>query len=366
MPRRFAFYHRSDRRGATLVLVAIMMVMLVGIGGIAIDYSRMYVYQSQLQNAADAGAHSGAVDVMNSHIATAQATAVTTANLNPVDQTGSVVASDIIPGTWDYATHAFTAAPWDSATAVKATSRYSANYTLGRIFGGTSLNLTKVAIAALGYRSTSSCLKPFGVSYRALLDALPGGSALPITHDLTAAEVNTLSQMRYPQDSLALLVGTPTQVTNGNIAQVFTEPSGSGLNYNKSVQDTGCESAEIAPGDTIAADPGAGSGQTATPLKKFCQDMGGIVGAGAQSFTCTAQPPVELVIYDQVVSLGGGGSGANTGYVVKYIGVFHIDGFHGGGKAGDQVVGTFGTLNSGGGGFSTKPGLIGKAVALVQ
>jgi Flp pilus assembly protein TadG len=363
MPRRCAFPRRSDRRGATLVLVAIMMVMLVGIGGIAIDYSRMYVYQSQLQNAADAGAHSGAVDVMNGHTLTAQATAVTTANLNPVDEAGAVVASDVVPGTWDYTTHAFTAGAWATATAVKATSRYSANYTLGRIFGGTSLDLTKVAIAALGYRSKSACLKPFGVSYRALLDALPGGSALPITHDLTTAEVTTLSQMQYPNDSLALLVGTPTQVTNGNIAQVNV---GSSLNYNKLVQDTGCESGNIGPGDTIPADPGAGSGQTSTPLKKFCQDAGGTSPAGSQDFTCTGQPPVELVIYDQIVSLGGGGNGANTGYVVKYVGVFHIDGFHGGGKAPEQVVGTFGTLNNGGGGFSTKPGLIGKAVALVQ
>jgi hypothetical protein len=336
--------------------------MLVGIGGIAIDYSRMYVYQSQLQNAADAGAHSGAVDVMNGHTLTAQATAVTTANLNPVDQTGAVVASDIIPGTWDYTAHAFTAGAWATATAVKATSRYSANYTLGRVFGGTSLNLTKVAVASLGYRSTSSCLKPFGVSYRALLDALPGGAGLPMSHELTTDEVTTLSQMQYPQDSLALLVGTPTQVTNGNIAQVQVN---SGLNYNKLVQDTTCESSDIGPGDTISADPGAGSGQTSTPLKKFCQNTG-TSPAGAQSFICTGQPKVELVIYDQIVSLGGGGGGANTGYVVRYVGVFHIDAFHGGGKAGDQVVGTFGTLDNGGGGFSTKPGLIGKAVALVQ
>jgi len=191
---------------------------------------------------------------------------------------------------------------------------------------------------------------------------------LPITHDLTQAEITTLSQMQYPTDSLALLVGTPTQVTNGNIAQVITEPVGSGLNYNKSVQDTNCESSDIGPGDTISADPGAGSGQTATPLKKFCQSTGGTSpgSGGPQSFICTGQPLVELVIYDQVVSLGGGGSGANTGYVVKYVGVFHIDGFHGGGKAPDQVVGTFGTLSNGGSGFSTKPGLIGKAVALVQ
>ena len=363
MPRRCAFSRRSDRRGATLVLVAIMMVMLVGIGGIAIDYSRMYVYQSQLQNAADAGAHSGAVDVMNGNTLTAQATAVTTANLNPVDEAGSVVASDVVPGTWDYTTHAFTASAWATATAVKATSRYSANYTLGRIFGGTSLDLTKVAIAALGYRSTSACLKPFGVSYRDLLNALPGGSALPITHDLTASEINTLSQMHYPTDSLSLLLGTPTQVTSGNIAQVQIWKAGS--NYNQNVQDTGCESVEIGPGDTVAASPGAGGGQTGNPLKQFCNSEGGTTNVKGD-FICNTQPEVQLVIYDQVVSLGGGGGGANTGYVVKYVGVFHIDGYHGGGKAPEQVVGTFGTMDNGGGGFSTKPGLIGKAVALVQ
>lgn len=363
MSCRCAFPPRSDRRGATLVLVAILMVALVGFGGIAIDYSRMYVYQSQLQNAADAGAHSGAVDLLHGHTLTAQATAVTIGNSNLVDGAGAIVAPDVVPGTWDFTSHAFSAGAWATATSVQATARYTANYTLGRVFGGTSLNLAKVAVAALGYKSSSSCLKPFGVSYRDLLNALPGGAALPITHDLTTSEITTLSQMQYPTDSLSLLLGTPTQVTSGNIAQVQIWTAGS--NYNKTVQDTACESVQIGPGDTVAASPGAGGGQTGNPLKQFCNAEGGTTNVKGD-FTCNARPRVELVIYDQVVSLGGGGGGANTGYVVKYVGVFHIDAYHGGGKAPEQIVGTFGTLSNGGSGFSTKPGLIGGSVALVQ
>jgi hypothetical protein len=49
-----------DQRGVTIVLVAILMFVFLGIAALAIDLSNLYVVRNELQNAADAGALAGA------------------------------------------------------------------------------------------------------------------------------------------------------------------------------------------------------------------------------------------------------------------------------------------------------------------
>ena len=52
---------RSDKeRGATGVLVAVMMLVLIGAGAMAVDVGQIYAERAQLQNAADAGAMAAA------------------------------------------------------------------------------------------------------------------------------------------------------------------------------------------------------------------------------------------------------------------------------------------------------------------
>jgi len=51
---------RRNRRGVTAVLVVLIATVMMGIAAFAIDLSRMYAYQSELQRAADAAAHAGA------------------------------------------------------------------------------------------------------------------------------------------------------------------------------------------------------------------------------------------------------------------------------------------------------------------
>ncbi|MBI1922550.1 MAG: hypothetical protein HYS23_15885 [Geobacter sp.] len=50
----------NNNKGITIVLVAILLFVLVGFVGLALDISYMYVVKGQLQNAADAGALAGA------------------------------------------------------------------------------------------------------------------------------------------------------------------------------------------------------------------------------------------------------------------------------------------------------------------
>ncbi|MHC6592125.1 pilus assembly protein TadG-related protein [Arthrobacter sp. C152] len=52
--------HRERERGAAGVMVAVMMVVLIGAGALAVDTGQIYAERAQLQNAADAGALAGA------------------------------------------------------------------------------------------------------------------------------------------------------------------------------------------------------------------------------------------------------------------------------------------------------------------
>ncbi len=46
----------DKERGAAGVLVAVMMLVLIGAGAMAVDVGQIYAERAQLQNAADAGA----------------------------------------------------------------------------------------------------------------------------------------------------------------------------------------------------------------------------------------------------------------------------------------------------------------------
>jgi hypothetical protein len=50
----------TDQSGVTIILVAILMFVFLGIAALAVDLSNLYVVRNELQNAADAGALAGA------------------------------------------------------------------------------------------------------------------------------------------------------------------------------------------------------------------------------------------------------------------------------------------------------------------
>ena len=76
MRRRHPSRHPGpNRRGHTLVMFALILPLLLGMVGLAIDSGLLLATYRQTQNAADAGALAAAVDLFNSKTtATAQAT----------------------------------------------------------------------------------------------------------------------------------------------------------------------------------------------------------------------------------------------------------------------------------------------------
>jgi len=75
---------RRDRRGATLVLVALSMTVVLGFAAFAADLSQMAAYRSELQRAADAGAHAGAIQLTKTNYDSAAAIATSYAAANLV------------------------------------------------------------------------------------------------------------------------------------------------------------------------------------------------------------------------------------------------------------------------------------------
>ena len=65
----------SERDGATVIIVALALVMLLGFGAFAVDIGYLYVVRNELQNAADAGALAGAAALYNNDGTAIQPTA---------------------------------------------------------------------------------------------------------------------------------------------------------------------------------------------------------------------------------------------------------------------------------------------------
>lgn len=352
---------QRSRKGATLVMVAIMVTALIGFLGVTIDISRMYVMRAQLQTTADASAIAAVVEVKNKRPTNATALALQYAAQNLVEQTSATVnAADVEPGMWNFATNSFTLlASWTdpAVAAVRVTARYPGAYTFARVFGGTGQIVSARAVGAIGYVSTTDCLRPWAVSYQSMLDALyPPAGSKSITYNLTPQDIQTLSGMSSPANQITLLNGTTNQLTPGNIAQVVVgNPWNGNAAYKNAIQ--GCANMEIGPGTILNGDPGAGSGQTAAALQNLC----GVKG-NPKNFTCPAGTKVKLAIWDQ----NNGASGANLTVRVKYVGVFVITRFaSGSGTAADQIIGYFSTMASNGA-FSTNPGPTTGSIALVQ
>jgi Flp pilus assembly protein TadG len=120
-------------RGIALVYVAIIMVVLVGVIGLASDTAYVYLVAHQLQNAADAAALAGA-NIVSFDTTQANADAVTAAGLNRAGgasvQLDSAV--DVLVGSYNRSTSTFTV-NGSPANAVQVTARRTAGSPAGAL-----------------------------------------------------------------------------------------------------------------------------------------------------------------------------------------------------------------------------------------
>ena len=170
-PRRGS---RSSSRGAVAIVVALMLAVLVGFLGLAVDAGRLYLAKTELQNGADACALAasyeltGAPTIPAAAFPRAEAAGRTIAKQNRVGFQGSAIADgDIVVG---FGSSLAAGSLWSAAGAAAASSKY-VRCTLTRggftpyfmqVMGFGAASVQAVATATLT-PAQSNCAVPLGV-----------------------------------------------------------------------------------------------------------------------------------------------------------------------------------------------------------
>ena len=118
--------HRQ-RRGAITVLAAFFLIVVMAFLAFAVDWGHVTVTESELQNAADAGALSGARALPDGRVAAVAAAQLWAGkNVAAGQQVATVASEDVEIGLWDDETALFTMLPANSSespNAVRVTCR---------------------------------------------------------------------------------------------------------------------------------------------------------------------------------------------------------------------------------------------------
>jgi len=335
--RRRVRTRRAERRGATLVIVAITMSVLLMFAAVGVDFGRLTVVVSRHESLADAVALASLVDRranLSWNDLVVNANAIYAANLF-----GDVGGREMLleAGQWDFGTKTFVRSSWAGTTASRVTGSITFNWSLARIFGVSTRTTRVEAIASLAAVRSSECLKPFLMPYGALLARL-GRSSQLMTHQLTPSDLVRLqsaaSEMPY-----TLQAASPFS-TSGFVAGAFRTPTNSESDLAAALRP-GCGTPRtISVNDSVYAYTGGVTSNTVLEaLGQLCPGSGDVWAR-----TCAPAPTVEVPIFDQAVSVGG-----QMRYRVKYIGAFRLTRISRE-SAGDRIYGYFTALNKSGAG----------------
>lgn len=181
---------RGNRRGAIVVMVALMMVVLMAICAIAIDFSRLWSLRNELQTSADAGAHAGAIQLIAPRItADASDSAYAYAHRNHAMQ-DTVSVDSLTLGRWDPSSGTFTA----GGTPTDAISVVVSRQSTGLIMTLLGVPAPRIKARAIGWAdapvATTGCIKPWAIPMVDLMAAIN-------THRGIA---NTLANLTRPFD----------------------------------------------------------------------------------------------------------------------------------------------------------------------
>jgi len=147
----------KNRRGAIVVLAAVLLVILLGMIAFAVDFGYVVLVRTQLQTAADSAALAAATT--GTTITEAKAVAQDYANRHIAGgRNVSLQSSDIVPGTWNADTRTFTEIASGLGNAIKVTTKMDdttggqTQLFFGNLFGISSLSQEASAIATTNPR----------------------------------------------------------------------------------------------------------------------------------------------------------------------------------------------------------------------
>ena len=200
-------------RGTAMIVTVLVLLMLIGFVGLAVDWGYTYRTAQQLQTAADAAALAGAETLFANH-ASARSAAISLAAANNAagkvvslqDNPSNVSTGDIVLGTYDRPTRTFTPTSQPSANAVYIVARRTTGsiggalpLLFGPIFGKSTAEVSRGAIA----------MSEGVPSYASIIALDPNAPQAFYLHGSPTLDVGTGSvQVDSNSSSAALIQGT--------------------------------------------------------------------------------------------------------------------------------------------------------------
>lgn len=294
------------RRGAVVVLLAIMAVALVAISAIAIDFSRLWALRNELQTSADAAAHAGAIQLNPPNNAGLTPTAVANyAGLN-LAMHGPVAVDSIELGDWDDVAKTFTPlAPTTDAVNVVVSREAT-----GLIMSMLGVANPRIKARAVGWAnapvaSASGCLKPVAIPFTQMMWRINVFRGIPNSPDTLGlyrpfdqvADMDALSQMTAAErtfslkigsgqvyDTLGALTGNYQAVKLGKYWDVDSQavaspgPNNGANAYRDHMSGVTCHQLKV--GDSLQTETGNMVGPTVCGAWPGAQGCGGTTGPG--------------------------------------------------------------------------------------
>jgi Flp pilus assembly protein TadG len=327
---------RSDRRGSTLVMVALMLVCFMGVGAIAADVGRFYVVTSELQTAADAAALEGARTLQKTTAASPEATVDAAVmafvlQANRADNTQlSVTADSVRMAYWTRGnTNPDFVLNGRRPNAVYVRVKAEPKGVFSQIIGRTArLNLSRPATAWIA-NLPSNCVRPFAMPYGSLYRRVAGvATSTTPAPDLDQAKFAAFQNLTDAQRMFVILgANTTSTLTNDGAWDGFNFQGNAGRpGFSGGIE--GCNSPRIDPDaangvtlpgsnpiTTWADEAIAGGGTGGNTYPGICKMRAGNAGCFA-SDTSTVPGVVINSVWGEIL-----GTGSNA-VDFRYVGEF--------------------------------------------
>jgi hypothetical protein len=329
---------RRPRRGATLVMVAMLMTVLLMFVGLGVDFGRMYLFRAQLASLGDATALTSISDLRLGRQAESQLVeSARDVLLNNRTGDGGRRSLRIEAGQWHFGQSAFVPSTWAGATSVRVTATVTADWTLARVFGATTRTLNSSTVASFAAVRSSACLRPFLMPYGALLARL-GRSSQDLSYKLTPTDLNSL---RNATSVAAYTMGNVSAIsTTGFVPAAYQTPVNSEANLANALLPGCGATTTLSVGESPYAYTGGTTGSAVLlALGTLCPGSGDVWAR-----SCSPAPTIHVPIFDAATLVSG-----SMRYRIRYIGAFRLTRLSHE-SVGDRIYGTFTALNASGGG----------------
>jgi Flp pilus assembly protein TadG len=305
-----------NRRGAMLVLGAVLFVGLMVMAVLAVDFSRIVEQRNGIHTAADAGAHAGAVQLHHDKT-TAVDSAIAYALRNMPSGAPTPTAE---VGRWDDSTQTFTAGgSIGEANAVRVHTQRGTDYLIGNLVGLAPATMHKTSTAwSEAPVSATTCVKPWGIPYMELTKRLQPSNPDTL-RDLTDDDNIFLQTLPPSALRFQLKAGPPPTIPGNFYALYMPNPDVSGGGAELYANNIGtCNPALYGIGSTIETETGNIVGKTLEGAAELCQPL---VNHQCFSPDGTLGLPIKAVFWIPPV----GGCAGKCTVTIKIIGSFVLD-----------------------------------------